>query len=247
MLGSFAMSWEGKRIALSRSGDTQMEAALKLLLHYHRSGVTRSQLIDCLFADRDVNNTTHSLNVILHNLSKKLQQAGLPACDYIQCKNNVYFWTEEIPVFEDAERFERLYQEAEECLDIEKRRKLFWEACSLYSGEFLRSQCNTVWILQEAIRYERMFEDCVEKTAELLRENGDVIRLEKLGRFAAAAEPFSGWERLTMEALIEQGRSGEAKNVYLSAEQYYRSQMSISPDQKMFSLYQSLSEEDQML
>ncbi len=244
-LGSFSVSWNGKRITgLSRSGDTQIEALLQPLLHCHSRGVDRALLLKQLFRDRDIQNASHSLNVLLYNLRKRLRSAGLPDVNYVQRRGDVYFWTPEIPVTEDAEEFEKMYEAAGACADRQEKLRLYIEACRMYHGEFLGAQTDAIWAVQEARHYEKIFTECTERAADMLREEKDYRRLEQVGKYAAQAQPFFQWERLTMEALIGQGRMMEARSLYLATEKYYRTEMGLALDERMTALYQRVRMED---
>ena len=241
MLGTFGVYWNGKPIiGLFRSGMTQPAAALQMILHYRRSGVSKSQLIDYLFEDRDVQDATHSLHVQLHNLRKMLQRAGLPDVNYFPRENDTYFWTPEIPVQEDAEDFERICDDARKAKSGQEKLRLCLEACQAYGGDFFGVQMNTGWAVQEARRYERLFADCAECAAGLLRERRNYTELEKLGQHASRVQMFFDWERLTMEALIEQGRYTEAKKLYLVTEQHYRTEMDLPVGRRVMEQFQRL-------
>ena len=241
MLGTFCVYWDGKPIlGLFRFGMTQPAAALQMLLHYRRRGVTKSQLIEYLFEDREVQDATHSLHVQLYNLRKMLQRAGLPDVNYFPREKDTYFWTPEIPVREDAEEFEQLCQRARDAVSGQEKLCLSLEACRAYSGDFFGVQMNTGWAVQEARRYEQLFAECAERAAVLLRERQSYTELEKLGQLASRVQPFYDWERLTMEAMIEQGRYAEAKKLYLVTEQHYRTEMDLAVGKRVTEQYQRL-------
>ena len=241
MLGTFCVYWDGKPIiGLFRSGMTQPAAALQMILHYRQSGVSKSQLIDYLFEDRDVQNATHSLHVQLHNLRRMLRQAGLPDTNYFRRENDTYFWTPEIPVREDAEEFERICDDVRKAGSGQEELRLCLRACQAYGGDFFGVRTNNGWAAQEARRYEQLFIDCTERAAGRLRENRNYTELERLGQHASRVQPFFDWERLTMEALIEQGRYAEAKKLYMITEQNYRTDMDLPVGRQMTELYQKL-------
>lgn len=69
-------------------------------------------------------------------MPKKLKKAGLPNVNYIEQREGTYFWTEQIPVVEDAWEFEKLYEQAERETDPEQSLRLYLEACYIYTGNF---------------------------------------------------------------------------------------------------------------
>ena len=170
MLGTFCVYWDGKPIiGLFRSGMTQPAAALQMILHYRQSGVSKSQLIDYLFEDRDVQNATHSLHVQLHNLRRMLRQAGLPDTNYFRRENDTYFWTTEIPVREDAEEFERICDDVRKAGSGQEELRLCLQACQVYGGDFFGVRTNNGWSAGESKLYRAgtAWTACFPRTAVL--------------------------------------------------------------------------------
>ncbi len=232
----FSLTYGGNAlVGLSRYGNTQPEVLLQILLHNRPHGVSRRTLMRELFDERDVLDAAHSLHVLLYNLRVKLRKAGLPDSEYIRRDGEMYYWTEAIPVEEDAERFEQLCSEAAETESPENRKRLYTEACNLYRGEFLEDHSAT-WVLREAKRYERLYGVCVEALAQIAREELNYTALEALGRQAATAQPFWGWERLTMEGMLGEGRLWNARQLYFAIERYYR-ESDMPMDERIQALY----------
>ena len=243
--GSFSLSWNGETIRnLSRTRESQFILLLELVLHFRERGISRETLCEILFADREVQNEAHSLQVLLYTFKKKLRAAGLPDTEYITNRRGVFYWTSEIPVVEDADCFLQLCEAAEANEDKRERLRLSLEAIELYTGEFLSAQGAQLWVAQEARRYERAYTACVERAAGLLRADRDWPRLEKLGRRAARTQPFLNWERFTVEALLAMGRGEEARRLYQKVERYYRSKMNLTPDGSLAELLDSARTEE---
>jgi hypothetical protein len=160
--------------------------------------------------------------------------------NYFPRENDTYFWTPEIPVQEDAEEFERICDKARKADSGQEKLRLSLEACQAYHGDFFGVQMNTGWAVQEARRYDQLFIECTERAADLLRESRSYTELEKLGRHASRVQMFFDWERLTLEALIEQGRYAEAKKQYLVTEQHYRTEMDLPVGRRIMEQFQRL-------
>ena len=115
MFGNFAMTWNGKPVTGgSKSRETQFVYLMQLLLHSREKGISRDRLEHILFEDRDIADIHHAARSVIYNAKKKLKAAGLPEVNYIRQNQGVYYWTEEIPVEEDAARMDKLWQEAQE-------------------------------------------------------------------------------------------------------------------------------------
>ncbi|MBQ9685831.1 MAG: winged helix-turn-helix domain-containing protein, partial [Oscillospiraceae bacterium] len=138
MLGGFSMTWNGKLIAGgSKASESQFTYLLQILIHNRARGVTRDRLEELLFEDREMDNVHHALQSVIYNSKKKLERAGLPKVNYIEQRKGVFFWTEELPLMEDASEFERLYAEAERAADLDEKLALYMDAVHSYGGEFL--------------------------------------------------------------------------------------------------------------
>ena len=192
MLGGFSVRWNGKLIAGgSKANGSQFAYLLQILIHNREKGVTRDKLEELLFEDRDMSNIHHALQSVIYNAKKKLAQAGLPPVNFIEQKRGVFFWTQEIPMVEDAADFEALYRRAEAAEDPDEKLALYLDACHGYSGEFLPMQAGVIWAAREARRYRELFCECMEKSAELLRQNQDFFQMEELGVYAAKVDPLA--------------------------------------------------------
>ena len=239
--GTCSLSWNGNPLTGgTRSSETQFLHLMQLMLHFRTEGVSRVLLIDTLFADREVKNVAHSLNVLLYNARRRLEAAGLPEGPYIEQREGRFFWTARIPVEEDAAEFAELYARAGRA-EGEEQLALYKEACSRYTGDFLPMQSAMLWAAQEAAKYRGMFTDCVHSACRLLRERKNYAEMEALGRYAARVQPFSDWEQVALEALIAEGRFEEARRLYNETERQYFREIKLRPSKRMRELNERIS------
>lgn len=241
--GSFSLLWEGKSLTANmKSRESQFIYLMQLVLHNRENGVSRERLEEVLFEDRDVGDVRHALRSIIYNAKKKLRTVGLPEVNYIEQRDGCYYWTDKIPVVEDAEEFERLYKEAEAETDLEKKTQLYVEACYCYTGEFLPVHAAILWVAQEAKRYRGLFCICMEKAVGLLKESGNFLQMEELGTYAAKITPLSDWEVVSMEALVALGRYEDARKLYDNTADLYLREQGLRPSEQMMELFHKLGE-----
>ncbi len=240
MFGNFQMKYGGKPLTGEKRRDTYFTSLMQILLHNVKKGVSRDVLEDILLGDRDIENRHQALQTIIYKAKRKLKSMGLPEVNYIFLDKGIYYWTPEIPVKEDAKEFERLYVLASKEEEEEERLQLYRKAVYTYTGEFLSAYAGVMWVGSEARRYSAMFCECAECAAAILRENQDWTRLEKLGRYASATVPFSDWESLIMEALVESGRYEEAKWLYAETVDNYLREQGIYPSAKVMKMMEKL-------
>ena len=245
-LGRFSISWNDTVIVGGANySESQFVYLMQIILHAGSKGVSRADLEEVLFEARDINNTRHAIQSIIYNSKKKLRQAGLPEANYIEQHNGIFYWTDKIPVIEDAAEFEKLYHAASEAEVLETRLRLFLDASYAYTGEFLAAQAGTLWIAQEARRYHALFCSAVENAADLLRTMQDFTEMEALGRYAALIDPLANWETITMEALASLGKYDEAIHLYDQTVSLYMNEQGLRPSKQMMDLLSELGEKMQ--
>ena len=241
MLGGFSMTYNGKTIAgSSKSSVSQNYALLQILIHAREKGVTRDRLEELLFGDREVENAHHSLRSVIYNAKKYLEKAGLPKVNYIISEKDVFYWTGEIEVEEDAYEFERLHDEARSESDQQKRLEEYLKASYEYGGEFLPMQSGSVWAVREAMRYAQMFAECVENAGNILRETESFEQMKELGQYASSIAPLSDWESLTMEALVRMRKYDEAIRLYEGTVTYYLDELGVHPSGRIVEWFEHL-------
>ena len=240
--GGFSLSWNGKLLSgKSRSSESQFNYLMQALLHSGAAGVSRDRLEEILFGEREIGDVHHAAQSVVYNAKKQLRKWGLPDVNYIELRQKVFYWTDRIPVVEDASQLERLAQAADETGDMEERLELLLKAAGLYEGEFLPNQTGMLWVAAEARRYHALFCRCVENAALLLRMNRDFARMEQLGRHTARVDPLADWEAVTMEALISDGRNDEARQFYDDTVERYLREQGLRPSGRFMELQERLS------
>ena len=244
MFGSFSMVYDGQLITgKNKSGESQFTYLMQMLLHAGRNGVAKDVLQQNLFHGKDLENIHHSTQSVIYNAKKRLLQLGLPDINYIEQRNGVYYWTDQIPVEEDAAQMEAYYAQARQEDDPVVRRNLYLSAVHLYTGEFLENQATAIWVAKEALKYRNLFTECVENAAELLRQEEEFFMLEDLGKYAVKVAPLSEWETLVMEALIATSRYDDAIQLYEDTVEFYMNEMGFKPGERLHELMAYLGEQ----
>lgn len=243
MFGNFSLQYNENPVSGQKTSETQFACLMQIVLHHRKSGVSREMVEEVLFGDRDIENPHHALSSVIYNARKKLEKSGLPKCTYIVVEKGVLYWTKEIPVEEDAEKFEKLFEQGNAAVENEERLRLLTEATHYYTGEFLGSFAGVLWAVSEARRYRAMFYRCIEEIVYLLRDRQDYIQMEKIGRYAVKAAPFSDWESIVIEALIGMGKYEEANRYYADTVQLYLEERGMRPSQKLLDSLQQLGDQ----
>ena len=226
MLGEFSMTWEGNEICGgSKASDAQFTRLLQLLLHFRKEGIERTKLQKLLFDDSNSDDVHHLLRTVIYNTRKKLEKSPLPEANFIEFRDGRYYWTDEVPVDLDTEKFETLFREAAEEPDDDEKLRKYIEAVSVYKGSFLPNQSRLSWVAAEEDRYNNIFAKCVEEAAMLLREKNDYDGIEALGHKASIVSPLNDWEFLMLESYIYTGRIHKAQQLYEDTFDLYQNKL----------------------
>ena len=226
MLGEFSMTWDGKEICGgSKSSDAQFTRLLQLLLYFRKEGIERTKLQSLLFDDSNSDDVHHLLRTVIYNTRKKLENSALPDANFIESRDGRYYWTDEIPVEIDTEKFEELCKAAAEETDDDERLRIYMEAVSAYKGSFLPNQSRLSWVAAEEYRFKNLFAKCVEEAAMLLREKNDYDGIESLGYKASIVSPLNDWEFLMLESYVHTGRIHEAQKLYENTFDIYQNKL----------------------
>lgn len=240
MFGSFQMRYGEKPLTREKRRDTYFLSLMQILLHHAGTGISRNDLEDALIGEREVENRHQALQTIIYKAKRKLKSMGLPEANYIFLEKGIYYWTPDIAVREDAAEFDRLFAQTADTEDEEEKLRLYQEAIYIYKGEFLSAYAGVMWAGAEARRYRGMFCECVQEAAEILRKKQDWYEMEKLGRYASMTAPFSDWESLIMEALMENRKYEEAKQFYADTVDSYLKERGIYPSAKIMEMMERL-------
>lgn len=242
-MGGFSIEWDGRRLNTeTKVSDSQFHRLIQILLHYRETGVERRQLQDLLFGDSKAEDIHHLFRSVIYNTKKKLRSEGLPDVNYIIYRKGSYYWTDEIPVREDAEEFERCVMEAANETESGRRLELAMKACSMYRGEFLPRQSALKWVIDEDRRYKQLFRDAIDMAADELRKRGDYVTLAELAEESAKLYPFSEIEVIALEALVAMGRFREAQAYYVEVAEQYQKELGVNPSSDIMTRLEEIAE-----
>lgn len=244
-LGGFSMDWnECFLTGSAKSTETQFTYLMEMIL-FSPEGVTREELEKFLFGDRDVDNAHHALQSVVYNAKKRLQSCGLPDVKYIIQDKGVFRWTTEIPLLSDVREFKKLAARANREKDAEQKIRLYLQACSWYSGEFLPNQAGVIWVAQESRRCRSLFCECVEQAARLMRERKEFAAMEALGVYATNVDPLADWETVIMDSFVSRGMFEDARKLYDDTVQYYLKKQGLRPSPQLMEIFQRLGDQMQ--
>ena len=213
-LGSYSVSYNGSEIAIGSRDESQIGLLMLLMFHFGKDGASRSLIKNTLFEDRDIEDVSHAIRNVLYNMRKNLKAHGLPDAQFVKQSKGVYYWTDEVPVVEDAREFERLANEALQEPDPKKQADKLSAACYSYSGRFFAGRDNVPWIYQESERYRALFNQITVTLIDYYKDTHKFKAMLDLTLFAVRVDPFSEWEIYVVEALTNLGRFADSERYY---------------------------------
>lgn len=240
MLGRFSITYGNQSISFKRNTTTKSLQLLQILLH-SPNGITRTQLLEDLYAHEELSNTSNNLRVTIFRLKKQLMDAGLPEYNYIQIENNVYSWNSPMKTEIDAINFEKLITTAKLESNEKKKISIFYQALNMYRGEFLPALSSEDWVIINSVKYKKLYTYAFLQVCDYLKKEHEYEELLNLSSKAIKIYPFEEWQEIKISALIALNRYKEAYRYYEETAKLFFEELGISPSERMLSHFKTMS------
>ena len=243
MLGGFTIISNGNRITEQARKSSKVWRLLQYLVTNRERAVSQEELLE-VFCDEELQGNPGSvLRTMVYRARGALEKGGLECADYlIIAKSGSYSWNNNIECTTDIEEFEELIKKAGvDGLDKEEKLELLLNAAALYKGDFLPNSTSDLWVMPLVRWYRTMYLGCVHDALEILDEFGRSTVAEELCTKALLIDPFD--EQLIehhLRALILQGKSTEALQVYKKMESMFFDVLGVNFSDKLRSLYNQI-------
>ena len=215
MLGGFSMTYQGQPLLLGKSLSSKMLHLLMLLIYSRGEGIRRTQLLEQLYGDSDIEQAANSLRAMIFRLRKSLVAAGLPDGEYISTKGGIYMWAaEHVDVELDVEVFQKQVMAALEEKEPLKEVELLEEACRIYKGEFLPLMIADDWVASANWKYQELYFKVLRELSRLLKKQNRYAELLPYCEQALSRYPYEEWQLVKLECLT-------AMKEYKLAVEYY--------------------------
>ena len=215
MLGGFSMTYQGQPLLLGKSLSSKMLHLLMLLIYSRGEGIRRTQLLEQLYGDSDIEQAANSLRAMIFRLRKSLVAAGLPDGEYISTKGGIYMWAaEHVDVELDVEVFQKQVMAALEEKEPLKEVELLEEACRIYKGEFLPLMIADEWVASANWKYQELYFKVLRELSRLLKKQNRYAELLPYCEQALSRYPYEEWQLVKLECLT-------AMKEYKLAVEYY--------------------------
>ena len=215
MFGGFSMRYGNETVVMNKAGSSKSLRLLQMLLLSIPGGVSKSEIMDNLYGwneKTDSANRNKNLNNLIYRLRGQLAAGGLPERDYVEIRDGMCFFKEEIPLKIDALEFEKTIELAKREKG-KKRRTLLWKANEIFCGELLPANLTEMWFFQKSRHYKELYIWSVEELERELQKDKDYKNRLLLYERAAAIYPFENWQLRQMQCNLELYRNDESLRI----------------------------------
>ena len=178
---------------------------------------SREQVMELLWPDLDITIAANRLNGAVHELRQILEpEIARPASsrmlrlerDILEIADSTHIWV-------DAEAFERLLKDANNCSDPHEAERLLEEASSLYRGGYLLEELYSEWAAPRRDALQRAWIGLLLDLANLRADRGALANaIETLDRLRTAEPTNETALQRLMILLTQLDRRGEALQIY---------------------------------
>ena len=245
--GSFRVMKNGKSISSASGRSKKMWDLFKIFITTRGK---RLSVLDCYEAVWGEEDRSSNPSGALQNLIYRLRMAvGDPdhkdRSSFIGFIDNSYFWNCDSSYWLDSQVFEELIQEAQAVRGKEPDRAiaLYQRAIDLYQGEYLPEFIYNNWVEVSRNRYSRIFTECGETLAGLLKRAKrytEILNLcEKVFSFDALNDVFHA---LYIETLFDMGKIIQAQSHYRYITMLFYRKIGIAPTEIIKEAYNKIKE-----
>src|SRR5450755_869089 len=179
--------------------------------------LSREQVMELLWPDLEVDIAANRLNGAVHELRQILEpDISRPAASrMLRLERDVLEIADGAQIWVDAEAFEGLLKEANNCSDPAETERLLEEAAALYRGSYLLEELYSEWAAPRRDALQRAWIGLLLDLANLRAERGALASaIEPLDRLRTAEPTNETALQRLMILLTHLDRRGEALQVY---------------------------------
>ncbi len=240
----------GQRSLFDDAGRSQKLGDLLMYLITNRGKhIPPEAILETIWPDQDYSDPRNVLKNMIYRLKQGFEQMQIPgARSLISYSYGGYSWNINGPYRLDADVFENLCQEARNMVRIDpfQAANKYREALSLYHGHYLPECQQSPWVLSRRHHYRRLFVRSASDLFAIQKEHHLFSQLAEDAERALAIEDFDENINLYyMEALLEEGKTSQARAhyEYITALYYYENGSKPSPAmQRVYKLIKAQGE-----
>lgn len=240
MLGSFSIRWQGDRVLSDQScRHKKVLSLLAYLIAFRSREITRSELVELLWPDDEVDDPANALKTLVHRARSFLDELGFaPGKEVLQSHRGAYAWNNALPVVVDAEEFDGL------CVRLrgaEKDRALLLQAIDLYTGDFLPQNALEPWVVPINTYYRAQYLKLVHEAIRLLTGEQAYDEVISICQRAINVDPYDEGLHLAMiTALNAAGMQERALAHYNYVTDLFMTKFGVNPSAELTAQYKEI-------
>jgi DNA-binding SARP family transcriptional activator len=243
MLGAFSVRYRGNEIVLGRNSTAKFIQLLQLVWLRGEQGISKQQVLRCLYEGDDLSNPNNSFNNLLFQTRKQMVCAGLPHMDYIVKMGKIYIPDPNVPIHVDVLEFrEAIAAARRENVNEERKLSFYRKAFDLYQGVLLPELGNKSWVVTDAAKLQDEFSEAVRYVGEAAKRKKDYEEMYHIYEKAARIYPDNDWQASQIEALIFKENFKDALRLYDRTVNRYSDEMGLPPSEKMLENFRRMSQ-----
>ncbi|MCR4427628.1 MAG: hypothetical protein NUW23_15850 [Firmicutes bacterium] len=218
-LGAFKVIPAGAGQVIGGDGSSKAWSVFKYLLAHRGAPVPTAEIMRTLWPGNQDSGDTSPLRTALSRLKASLEPASpsYSKGSYITYTKDFCIFHDEMPVWVDADEFEKVCGEAHLVGASDRRAgaELYLRALALYRGDYLAQDIYVDWTVAPRERYRRLFVDSSREAAAWLAAAGDLTCARSVLEHALQVEQFS--EEMHVEyiqTLLKMGEHAAAAEHY---------------------------------
>lgn len=239
MLGGFSVGTNKRQIDDAQNRSQKPWLLLAYLICNRDRTVSQAELLRLCWGDEEEkDDPANALRVVLHRTRALLEKLEIGSGkDLLVRSADGFCWNSRLPVWVDAEEFDRLYS-AGMAAEDEQRLKCFLKAVELYRGDFLSRNSGGNWSRMTADRLREQYVGMVLAAMEILSKQGRTEEGLELARRALETVPYQETVcRGLMKVLMEQGRAEKAVRFYEQLRRQLLEEFGRMPEEKTKKVY----------
>ncbi len=243
-LGDFRVYRGEKLISLTPRSSHRLWSLFTYLVVNRSRSVPLDELLNNIWAEDsgELKNPEQALRTSIYRLRQMFDSQSEDK-KMISSPQGRYQWNSR-QCWLDIEEFERKCRHGAQLAEEnpERARVYLKEALELYKGSFLSGFPDIPWMEPHRNYYRRLYVESVSRLNRLLKADRLFKNVIRVSERAALLEPFEeGLHISLMEALLEEGKNGQALAHYEYATSLCYREMGVKPSPAMRDIYRRLS------
>lgn len=240
MLGDFCLRYGDQVLSGDRIRGKQVWNLLEYIMVNRHNEISMDGQIQVLWEDDEVDDPANALKNLAYRLRVALRNSlGLKDVETIVFKHGAYVWNKNFIFSVDADLLEESYKALQQkSLGLETQKIHLDKIVHLYKGGFMPQSAFKEWIIPQAVYYQRIYMEAVQRYSSILLDERDCSAVEELCRRAISIDPFVEMNHaLLIQALIQSKNHAKAIEHYNYVNKLFYDELGVRPSDQITKLY----------